>query len=118
MRKAYGPAAKMEAITLSSVVGADQAGSQLGIDPRTIRIWSAAAGRRPELDGEPDRWRELRDLAIAKVTADVAAGKVRVRDLAVVAAIATRNASPRRRHPRNRPKRQPKPRNEPSSKPA
>jgi hypothetical protein len=63
----------------------------LGIDPRTVRKWSAQAGDRPELDGSAEGWQRLLDLAQSRVVAALAADKVRPKDAAVIAAIAERN---------------------------
>ena len=47
MRKAYTTAQKQEAVALARVMGAEAAGKQLGIDPRTIVKWVSQAGDRP-----------------------------------------------------------------------
>lgn len=91
MRKPYSPAQQNEAVTLAAVVGAEAAAKQLGMRARTIRGWSVRAGKAPaDAIGSAD-WRSLGDLARAKVAADLAAGRVRPKDAAVIAAIAQRN---------------------------
>jgi hypothetical protein len=63
----------------------------LGIDPRTVRKWSAQVGDRPELDGSAEGWQRLLHLAQSRVAVALASGKVRPKDAAVIAAIAERN---------------------------
>ena len=94
MRIAYSPAAKMEAVALAAVVGAEQAALQLGMGARAIRAWQVAAGHPPELDGDPDDWTALRDLAVARTTAALAGGKLTAIQVATIGAIATRNMRP------------------------
>jgi hypothetical protein len=72
-------------------MGAEAAAESLGIDPRTVRKWSAQAGGRPELDGSAEGWQRLLDLAQSKVAVALATDKVRPKDAAVIAAIAERN---------------------------
>lgn len=90
-RVAYSRERMAEAVALGQVIGADAAAAQLGMGAKAIRVWSAKAGKGPEMVLEPDAWKRLLDLAIAKVTSAVASGKMRPRDMAVVAGIATRN---------------------------
>jgi transposase-like protein len=76
MRKAYTLAQQQEAVALARVAGAELAAEQLGIDPRTVRKWLAAAGHRPELDGSASQWRSALELAQAKLSARLASGTV------------------------------------------
>lgn len=93
MRKAYSPAQIAEAVSLATIVGAEAAARQLGIDPRTIRGWMERAGKAPaDALTSPD-WQQLGDLARSQVAASLASGKVRPKDAAVIAAIASRNAA-------------------------
>lgn len=87
----YPLAIRAEAIALAAIVGVEPAAEAMGIDKRSVRTWTEQAGRAPELVAKPDEWKRLHDLAIAKVTSDLASGKMRPRDVAVVAAIAKRN---------------------------
>jgi hypothetical protein len=91
VRKAVTPAQKREAVALAAIVGIEAAAEQLGWDRRTVRKWSEAAGHPPELDGTATGWRELLDLAQSQVATALASGKVRPKDVAVIAAIAERN---------------------------
>jgi hypothetical protein len=93
MRKAYTLQQKAEAIALAAIVGSEAAAEQLGMDPRSVRKWASQAGRAPELSAKPDQWSRLHDLAMARVTSDLASGRMKPRDVAVVAAIARRNLS-------------------------
>jgi DNA-binding transcriptional MerR regulator len=86
--KTYTMAQQTGALALASVEGAEQAAERLGIDPRTIRRWQAAAGVRPELDVPSDALQSLYDLAVAKVTADVAAGRIKGTQLMTIVGIA------------------------------
>lgn len=88
MRRSATIAQMTEAVALASVVGADRAASDLGWDPRTVRKWQAKAGHRPELDGDSDQLQALADLALARVTSDVAGGKIRGTALMTVFGIA------------------------------
>jgi len=63
----------------------------LGIDPRTVRKWSAQVGDRPELDGSSEGWQRLLELAQSRVAVALSSGKVRPRDAAIIAGIASRN---------------------------
>jgi len=80
-----------EAVALAAVIGADSAAEQLGMRPGTVRKWQAKAGRPPELQGQPDQWQALHDLAMARTTTAVASGSLPVRTVAVIAGIAARN---------------------------
>jgi transposase-like protein len=91
MRKAYTTAQKQEAVALARVMGAEAAGKQLGIDPRTIVKWVSQAGDRPELDGDAGTWQRLFDLAHARTEAALASGKLSAQATATVMAIAQRN---------------------------
>lgn len=91
MRIAYSLAQKAEAIALATVIGAEAAAERLHIDPRTVRKWAARAGRAPADAITPTDWAQLGDLARAQVASDLASGKVRTRDAAVIAGIASRN---------------------------
>lgn len=91
MRKAYTAAQKAEAVALAIVVGAEGAAEQLGMDVRTVRKWAGQAGKGPELAAPAGGWAALLDLAMAKVTSALASGKVRPKDAAVIAGIASRN---------------------------
>jgi transposase-like protein len=91
MRKAYTTAQKQEAVALARVMGAEAAGKQLGIDPRTIVKWMSQAGDRPELDGDAGTWQRLFDLAHARTEAALASGKLSAQATATVMAIAQRN---------------------------
>lgn len=85
------PAEKAEAIALGAVLGADEAGAQLGIDPDSIRRWSKAAGRNPADTIEAPSWQRLGALALARAEKLVAEGKMSAVTLATVAGIAKRN---------------------------
>lgn len=91
MPRKYSLETRAEAVALAAVAGVEAAADSMGIDRRTVRTWCEQAGHAPELVAEPDAWKRLHDLAIAKVTGDLASGKMRPRDMAVVAAIAKRN---------------------------
>ena len=91
MKVAYTPAQKAEAVALATVIGADAASAQLGMGAKAIRGWAERAGKSPSDVIETDQWRALMDVALARVTAQVASGTMRVRDIAVVAGIAARN---------------------------
>lgn len=57
-------------------MGAESAGKQLHIDPRTIRKWMGQAGAPPELDGDAGTWQRLFELALARTEAALASGKL------------------------------------------
>jgi hypothetical protein len=90
-RVAYSNDQRREAVALARVAGVEAAGQSLGIDPRTIRRWSAQAGDRPELHGSAEGWQRLLDLAQSRVAVALSSGRVRPKDAAVIAAIAERN---------------------------
>lgn len=91
MRIAYTLQQKAEAVALATVVGAEAAADQLGMDVRTVRGWAAKAGKAPELAVQTSTWEKLLDLALARVGAALSSGKVRPKDAAVIAGIAQRN---------------------------
>jgi hypothetical protein len=82
---------KAEAVALASVLGAEGASEQLGIDVRTVRSWAAKAGKGPELAVPTSAWQKLLDLAMARVGSALSTGNVRPKDAAVIAGIAQRN---------------------------
>lgn len=88
---AYSSVQKAEAVALAAIVGVEAAAEQLGMQVRTLRGWANAAGQRPDVDS--DAWQKLHDLAMAKTMAAVASGKLRPRDVAVIAGISKRNLS-------------------------
>jgi hypothetical protein len=90
-RVSYSTAQRREAVALARVSGVEAAAGSLGIDPRTVRKWSAQAGDGPELDGSAEGWQRLLDLAQSRVAVALATDKVRPKDAAVIAAIAERN---------------------------
>jgi hypothetical protein len=90
-RVAYTNAQKAEAVALARVAGAELAAQQLGIDPRTIHSWMDQAGDPPELEGSAEGWRQLLDLAQAKVAAYLTGGKVNPVTAATIAGISERN---------------------------
>ena len=83
----YSEARKAEAVALADVMGADEAGKRLGIDPRTIRGWAQQLGRRPELDVPADELEPVYRLALARVTTEITEGKIRGPQLATVLGI-------------------------------
>jgi hypothetical protein len=91
MRIAYTSAQKREAVALARVAGIEAAAESLGIDPRTVRKWSAQAGDRPELDGNAAAWQRAFDLAHAKVEGFLASGKASAVTAATIMGIAQRN---------------------------
>lgn len=72
-------------------MGAESAGKQLHIDPRTIRKWMGQAGAPPELDGDAGTWQRLFELALARTEAALASGKLSATATATIAGIAQRN---------------------------
>lgn len=88
MRKGYTAAQKAEALALAEVLGSEGASDQLGIDVRTVRGWRAAAGYRPDLDPPKDQLEALYDLALSKVTEQVASGKIKGTQLMTVLGVA------------------------------
>jgi hypothetical protein len=75
-RKTYTPDQRAEAIALSRIVGAREAGRQLGIDWRTVRSWAMEAGDAPDKALAPASWSALLDVALARVTSMVASGRL------------------------------------------
>ena len=91
--RAYSPEFRRAAVALGRAVGADIASRELGITGKdTLRNWMLKAGDPPELAGEPDDWRTLSEIALARATALVATGKLTAVQLATVGAIGARNA--------------------------
>jgi hypothetical protein len=95
MRIAYTAAQKAEAVALATVIGAEGAATELGMDVRTVRGWAGRAGKAPELAAPTGGWQNLLDLAMAKVASALAGNKVRPKDAAVIAGIASRNVRER-----------------------
>src|SRR5262245_60102209 len=91
MRKQYTPQQRAEIVALAVVAGAETAATKHGADVRSVRKWMVAAGHTPASLVEPAGWRQLLDLAQAQVAGALAAGNVRAKDAAVIAAIAERN---------------------------
>ena len=89
--RAFTVKQKSEAIALATIIGAEAAGQQLGILPRTIRGWADRAGKAPADAINHTDWRSLGEAARSVVAANLAGGFVRAKDAAVIAAIATRN---------------------------
>lgn len=85
MRVAYSAAEKAEAVALARIVGAQEAANRLGMEVRAVRNWSKAAGVTPDVD--PDMLADAHGLALAKVTAEIASGKLTGTRLATVMGI-------------------------------
>ena len=90
-RKTYTPDQRAEAIALSRIIGAREAGRQLGIDWRTVRSWAMDAGDAPDKAVDKASWSALMDVALAKVTSMVASGRLSPTTTATIAGIAARN---------------------------
>src|SRR5262245_12254953 len=90
--KRHSSESKAEAVALAAIVGADAAAEQLGLGAPRIRAWSCAAGRTPADAIESADRKAPGELARAQVAKNLAAGKVRPKDAAVIAAIAQRNS--------------------------
>jgi hypothetical protein len=73
-RITYRSAQKREAVALAVLIGAELAGQELGIDPRTVRIWTQAAGKSPADVIEAPSWERLGALAMARAERLVASG--------------------------------------------
>lgn len=90
--KAYSHQEMAEAIALATIVGAEEASRQLGMQTRTIRKWCERAGRAPADAIRGDDWASIGALARSQVAARLAAGKVTPVQAATIAGIAQRNA--------------------------
>jgi hypothetical protein len=90
-RVAYSREVMAQAVSLAVVIGAAAASERLGMHPRTIIGWMARAGKQPRDAITSSDWATLGELARTQVIADLAAGRVRTKDAAVIGAIATRN---------------------------
>jgi len=89
--KAYTTGQMSAAIVLATVVGAEAASKQTGIQARTIRKWCARAGRAPADGISRTDWAALGDLARTRVAAELASGKLSAVQMATIAGIAERN---------------------------
>ena len=87
MRRAVTEAQKREAVALSNVVGAVEAAKRLGWSVKAVRGWASDAGYRPPVE-QTDELQKLYDLALARVTVDVAEGKIKGSALMTVLGIA------------------------------
>lgn len=87
----HSPTKKAEAIALATVIGAEAAGNQLGIDRNTIRRWMEAAGKAPADAIARTDWEALGQLALARTMDRIASGKASAVETATVAGIAERN---------------------------
>src|SRR5262249_8242308 len=89
--RAYSSAFRAEVVAASTVEGAEAASERYGVDVRSVRRWAGAAGKAPADAVTSSQWSDLGALARARVAADLVAGKVRTKDAAIIAAIASRN---------------------------
>jgi hypothetical protein len=78
---------RAEAVALARIVGAQEAARRLGLDIRSVRGWSQAQGVTTADVIDPDMLAAAADLALARVTSEVASGKLTGSRLAVVAGI-------------------------------
>jgi transposase-like protein len=102
--RSYSHEFRARAVALARVIGAEAASKQLGIGGRdTVRRWMAAAGDPPELQGTAEGWQTVLTVAQSQVIDDLANGKVRAKDAAVIAAIADRNLEKVRSRPEPEP---------------
>ena len=84
-KNVYTAAQKAEAVAYARIEGWRNAAQRLGIDPRTVREWSVDAGVPLELN--PDALAAAGDLALAKITNEIASGKLTGTRLATVLGI-------------------------------
>lgn len=89
--KAYTTQQKLEAIALGRVMGAESAGKQLHVDPRTIVKWMRDAGDPPIIEGTQHQWRQQFDVAHARLMERLTGPRVTVAELATAKGIAERN---------------------------
>lgn len=76
-RVAYSQNQIAEALALSDLVGAERTSKDLGIHPDTVRRWRQRAGRSPDMLVATDELERAYQMALARVSADLASGRLR-----------------------------------------